>query len=125
MNELIVSPWIYYCITLYNNLYTALIFIASALFILSILYIVIYHERINYYEFDKDKLMKCAIYHKKAKRYLITSMILIVLVGFLPSKNMVCQMIVDNYISSTNIEMSTNDKYKLTDTIMKRIKNDK
>ena len=125
MNELIIPQWIYYCINLYNNLYMALIFIASALFILSILYIIIYHERVNYYEFDKDKLAKCTIYHKKAKRYFIASMILILLVGFLPSKNMVCQMIVDAYISSLNIEMSTSDKYELTDTIMKRIKNDK
>lgn len=67
MNELIISPWIYYCITLYNNLYMALIFIASALFILSILYSIIYYERINY-EFDKDKLEKCVIYRKKVKK---------------------------------------------------------
>lgn len=125
MDELIISPWVYYCINLYNNLYMALVLIAGLLFVLSILYTIIYHERINYYEFNKDKLEKCTIYHKKAKKYFIASIILIVLVGFLPSKNMVCQMIVDNYISSTNIEMSTNDKYKLTDTIMKRIKNDK
>ncbi len=124
MNELIISPWIYYCITLYNNLYMALIFIASALFILSILYSIIYYERINY-EFDKDKLEKCAIYRKKVKKCFIASMILILMVGFLPSKNMVCWMIVDAYISSSNIEMSVDDKYKLTDTIMKRIRNDK
>jgi hypothetical protein len=102
----------------------ALIFIASALFILSILYSIIYYERINY-EFDKDVLERCAAYRKKSKKYFIASIILIVLVGFLPSKNMVCQMIVDNYISSSNIEMSVDDKYKLTDTIMKRIRNDK
>lgn len=124
MNELIISPWIYYCITLYNNLYMALIFIASALFILSILYSIIYYERINY-EFDKDELEKCAIYRKKVKKCFIASMILILMVGFLPSKNMVCWMIVDAYISSSNIEMSVDDKYKLTDTIMKRIRNDK
>lgn len=52
-------------------------------------------------------------------------MILILMVGFLPSKNMVCWMIVDAYISSSNIEMSVDDKYKLTDAIMKRIRNDK
>lgn len=124
MNELIISPWIYYCITLYNNLYMALIFIASALFILSILYSIIYYERTNY-EFDKDKLKRCAIYRKKVKKCFIASMILILMVGFLPSKNMVCWMIVDAYISSSNIEMSVDDKYKLTDTIMKRIRNDK
>lgn len=38
---------------------------------------------------------------------------------------MVCWMIVDAYISSSNIEMTVDDKYKLTDTIMKRIRNDK
>lgn len=124
MNELIISPWVYYCITLYNNLYMALIFIASALFILSILYSIIYYERINY-EFDKDILEKCAIYRKKVKKCFIASMILILMVGFLPSKNMVCWMIVDAYISSSNIEMPVDDKYKLTDTIMKRIRNDK
>lgn len=124
MNELIISPWIYYCITLYGNLYMALIFIASALFILSILYSIIYYERINY-EFDKDELEKCTIYRRKVKKCFIASMILILMVGFLPSKNMVCWMVVDAYISSSNIEMSVDDKYKLTDTIMKRIKNDK
>lgn len=124
MNELIIPQWIYYCINLYNNLYMALIFIASALFILSILYSIIYYERINY-EFDKDVLERCATYRKKVKKYFIASMILILLVGFLPSKNMVCWMVVDAYISSSNIEISTSDKYKLTDTIMKRIKNDK
>lgn len=124
MNELIIPQWIYYCINLYNNLYMALIFIASALFILSILYSIIYYERINY-EFDKDVLERCAAYRKKVKKYFIASMILILLVGFLPSKNMVCWMVVDAYISSSNIEMSTSDKYELTDTIMKRIKNDK
>jgi hypothetical protein len=102
----------------------ALIFIASALFILSILYSIIYYERINY-EFDKDILEKCAIYRKKVKKCFIASIILILMVGFLPSKNMVCWMIVDAYISSLNIEMSVDDKYKLTDTIMKRIRNDK
>lgn len=124
MNELIIPQWIYYCINLYNNLYMALIFIASALFILSILYSIIYYERINY-EFDKDVLKRCAAYRKKVKKCFIASMILILLIGFLPSKNMVCWMVVDTYISSLNIEMSTSDKYELTDTIMKRIKNDK
>lgn len=121
MNEPIISPWLFYWIGVlhsYDVVNSILFFCFSCgLFVMFITYFCIrfddecgnYQKRLNRARMKKLKIM--------SKRFLAVYSIIVLGVFFIPSKETTYKMLVAQYVTPKNVEITTHNAEKLIERI--------